>query len=154
VTLSNLASAGKVTFGLSGQNGTPVPITATISDPNDLSPLAKEINTYSDQTGIRAELSTDRKSLTLISDQGDDIKVTNFQLGDTATEAEVIQVDGVPLNEIGALDKEGNLIGTGGSLLQERCRSILPSISRSPARIPQTPCSNRRSMALCPQCKI
>ena len=114
VTLSDLAGAGKLTFDLSGENETPVPISVTIADPADLSPLAAGINAYSEQTGIRAELSTDRKSLTLISDEGDDIEVTGFQLGDTATEAGVIRVDGVPLNELGALDSNGNLIGTGG----------------------------------------
>ncbi len=114
VTLSDLAGAGKLTFDLSGENETPVPISVTIADPADLSPLVAGINAYSEQTGIRAELSTDRKSLTLISDEGDDIEVTGFQLGDTAAGAGVIRVDGVPLNEIGALDSNGNLIGTGG----------------------------------------
>lgn len=74
-TLSGLDATGTVslTLGSGGQSST---ISAQISDVDDLSPLAREINAASGQTGITAEVTDG--TITLIQDTGRDIIIEDF----------------------------------------------------------------------------
>jgi flagellin len=71
-TLSNLDTDGVVSFTL---NGTDVSADVTTSD---LSALAEAINDKSGNTGVSAELSLDKGSITLTDSNGDDINLLNF----------------------------------------------------------------------------
>ncbi|MEA1081468.1 flagellin [Marinobacter qingdaonensis] len=74
-TLANLGETGTVSLTL--VNGTQEStISAQISDVTDLSPLAREINSASGQTGITAEV--DNGTLTLIQESGKDIVLKDF----------------------------------------------------------------------------
>ncbi len=79
VTIGSLSASGTISFDLYGQNATPEPISVTIADFNDLSPLAAKINEASNRTGITATLSDDKKSLTLENALGYDIKIGDFR---------------------------------------------------------------------------
>lgn len=81
--MSNLASAGQVTFKLYGSNSTAVDISANVVSTDDLRPLADAINAKAASTGITAQISSDNKSLTLVSADGYDIKIDSF--GDTSS---------------------------------------------------------------------
>lgn len=74
-TLSGLAATGTVSLTLvnGAQEST---ISAQISDVDDLSPLAREINAASGQTGITAEV--ENGTLTLIQENGRDIVLKDF----------------------------------------------------------------------------
>jgi flagellin len=74
-TLSNLATAGTLTFNLSG-NGASVAIGATVSSTSDLSPLAAAINQQAASTGISATVNAG--TITLTSKDGYDIKISDF----------------------------------------------------------------------------
>ena len=87
VRLSDLSAAGNVYFKLTGKNmaadGTaePVAISANLASTSDLANLADQINTFSARTGVTAELSSDRKSVTLVNTDGYDIQIADFAAG-------------------------------------------------------------------------
>ena len=74
-TLSNLATAGTLTFTLAGK-GAAVAIGATVSNTADLSSLAAAINQQTASTGISA--SVNAGTVTLESKDGYDIKIADF----------------------------------------------------------------------------
>ncbi len=83
VTLDSLGSAGTVTFTLSTSNaggtvGSSLAVSAAISDVNDLTDLANAINAGSGSTGVTATLSSDKSSITLVSEAGDNINILDF----------------------------------------------------------------------------
>ncbi|MFC4260224.1 flagellin [Marinobacter lacisalsi] len=80
-TLDNLSTTGQVTFDLYGKNSSAASITANVADAGDLGGLADAINAQTAATGIKAELSTSKDSITLVSEEGEDISVDNFALG-------------------------------------------------------------------------
>lgn len=92
-TLSNTATtpiAVPQTVSMTIGNGTSsATISAQITDANDLSALAKEINSASGKTGITAEVENDG-SITLIQEQGKDITIEGF----TAAGAQQLAVQG------------------------------------------------------------
>ncbi|WP_028875025.1 flagellin [Tepidiphilus margaritifer] len=97
--LSDLSDAGTIEFKLSGKPGQdPVTISAKVDNPNDLTALAKAINDQSGKTGISAQLSDDLKSITLVSADGYDIKLADFQ-NTTVTGAQTVKLNGITLNE-------------------------------------------------------
>jgi flagellin len=106
VTLASLAETGTVTFDLYGSNSSAVAVSANVVSTTDLSSLAEAINAKSSSTGVTAELSSDKASINLISADGYDIKVGNFNVGGTSTTDSVVSIGGVALNESG---------GTGGT---------------------------------------
>lgn len=69
-------AAGTISFDLVSPNGESSRITATVSDPDDLSELASVINRAAGQTGINAEV--DEGTIKLTQDGGDDIQIDNF----------------------------------------------------------------------------
>lgn len=70
-TLGDLTAKGKVSFDLNGSS-----ISANITNTDDLSALADSINSKSTDSGIKA--TVDGGSLTLTSDSGEDIEITDF----------------------------------------------------------------------------
>ena len=81
--LSELGGDGIVGFQLYGRNSSPISISADAS-PDNLTGLALAINDNSDVTGISAELSTDKKSIRLVSERGDDIVIEDFNSSNVA----------------------------------------------------------------------
>jgi len=94
-TLSGLSAAGTVSFNLYGTNtvagGDEATISAVISDPNDLTSLTTAINAQTGKTGITATLSSDKTSISLVNEAGDDIAIENFT---HSTAAETIDFTG------------------------------------------------------------
>jgi flagellin len=82
VTLDGLTAAGDIQFTLQvgGTTASPTPITATITDPLDLSNLANAINGQAGTTGVTASFTTegDKSSLTLTSIDGSNIGIGAF----------------------------------------------------------------------------
>jgi flagellin len=83
--LSALSTSGTFQFSLYGANqaaasgATPLTITATISDKNDLSALSDAINNVGSATGIVAELSANKQAIILTQSQGYNIGVEDFR---------------------------------------------------------------------------
>ncbi|PPI86044.1 flagellin [Marinobacter maroccanus] len=93
VSVSNTATTpitAPQTITLTVSNGeSSATISAQISDANDLSPLAKEINSASGRTGITAEVEDDG-SITLVHPTGKDVLIENF----TAADGDQLAVQG------------------------------------------------------------
>jgi flagellar hook-associated protein FlgK len=70
-------TSGDINFKLAGKNNDPLTINATI-DANDISALAKVINQYSTQTGLRAINTSDFDQLIIESEDGYDISITEI----------------------------------------------------------------------------
>ena len=108
VTFSELASASTdtVSFNLYGKNDTAVLIAANVDfgvtngAAANLSELAAAINGTSGKTGITASLSVDKSTMTLISNDGYDIVVENYNL---------VGVTGPTMNISGAAEDFSNL---------------------------------------------
>ncbi|MBS7663076.1 flagellin [Pseudomonas lalucatii] len=79
VELSNLGSAGNVSFTLTGDTtGGAVAINAVVADPTNLSDLAAAVNAQSSKTGVTATLTANNSKIEFISENGDDIVFTSF----------------------------------------------------------------------------
>ncbi|MBM3635903.1 MAG: flagellin [Alphaproteobacteria bacterium] len=76
--LSSLSAAGTITFSVTGKNSTAITVSTTISSTSDLTSLAAAFNTFSSQTGITAELSTDKLNVILTSGDGYDIQLADY----------------------------------------------------------------------------
>ena len=106
--LSALSGAGTFSMKLYGSNATAVQITATVTNQNDLSSVADSINNVASATGITAEVSADKKSVTLTQSQGYNIGIEDFANVDGTT-ASTINVEGIDASST-AVDP-GNLTG-------------------------------------------
>jgi len=71
--INNISSTGAISFSMTG-SGTAT-VSANVTDTSDMSSLAEAVNEQSSETGITAQLSGDNSSITLISKEGDDIKL-------------------------------------------------------------------------------
>lgn len=93
VSVSNTATTpitAPQTITMTVSNGeSSATISAQISDANDLSPLASEINSASGRTGITAEVEDDG-SITLVHPTGKDVLIENF----TAADGDQLAVQG------------------------------------------------------------
>ena len=109
-TISALPAPGTVQFELMGGNSTPITISATIGDVNDLATVAQAINGQTASTGITA-ISDKSGKLVLTNSTGDDIRIGNLsatgglvgasiQGADTGTAAVVIAA-GPTVNTVG-----------------------------------------------------
>ncbi|WP_375182788.1 flagellin hook IN motif-containing protein, partial [Marinobacter sp.] len=87
-------ATGTISFDLTGADGTATSISAQIDDASNVTALADAINSASTTTGITAELSADRSSITLTSTAGDDILIADASDGDAADSA-VFNVQGL-----------------------------------------------------------
>ena len=77
VELSNLSSAGAVSFKIEGDNRTPIQIQANVV-PDDLTNLVTSINDQSSRTGVTAALSTNKKRVILQKLDGKDIFISDY----------------------------------------------------------------------------
>jgi flagellin len=77
-TLASLGAAGTVSLTLFGSNTTGVAISANVTSTADLSALAEAINSKTSTTSISAELSADKASIKLVSADGYNIAVQDF----------------------------------------------------------------------------
>ena len=80
------SASGTVASGGSAQTAT---ISATVSSGSDLSSIASAVNAEAGSTGIQAILSSDKASITLINEAGDDMTITNFTTNATVLTAVV-----------------------------------------------------------------
>ncbi len=111
-TLGTLSAAGSVSFTLFGSNATGVAISATVGSTTDLSSLNDAINNYAATTGITSTVSGG--TLTLTSEQGYDISITDMLNGGTATMA-FQALDGFSGATSGAAQTLGAAVGTDSS---------------------------------------
>ena len=95
VKIGTVTQAGTNTFELSGSNSTAVSISATVASASDLTNMVTAINDRQAETGITAELSADKASLTLTSAAGDDIVISNATSAAAASGGNVMSVQGV-----------------------------------------------------------
>jgi len=79
--IGSVSAAGNISFTLTSDTGTSTSsttISATITSTSDLTSLANAINAESGTTGIQATISDSGASITLISENGDDIVIEGF----------------------------------------------------------------------------
>jgi len=116
-SLSALSADDTVSFELTGVNTSAVSISASVTT-TDLSELANAINRESSKTGIAAELSENKASITLISATGEDIAIDNYATvsGTTTLDVNVLDFDSTDiggtaatLNE--AADVDATVVG-------------------------------------------
>ncbi len=115
-TLSNLSAAGSIQFNLAG-SGTAA-INATVASNTDLTALSDAINAVASTTGITAELSSSRDSITLVSRTGDDIGIENYTNGVTTIDVQGLDASGATAGGVVQLTSGGAADTTrvGGSL--------------------------------------
>ena len=70
-------TSGDISFKLEGKNSEPISILATV-DASDISSLAKAINQYSSQTGLKAINTLDFEQIIIESEHGYDIGLTEI----------------------------------------------------------------------------
>ena len=100
-TVASLGGAGTVTMTLSGSNSTGVAISANVVSTSDLGALAEAINAKTSTTGITAELSADKASIKMVSGEGYDIKVQDFN---NSAATKTVSLAGVTLTGAAATD--------------------------------------------------
>ena len=96
--ISGVAADGSMSFKLHGSNATGVNISALVTT-GDLSALATAINNKQSETGVTAELSSDKSSIVLTSTNGDDIGIedavrTGATAGDNMFVVKGVAADG------------------------------------------------------------
>ncbi len=118
-TLSALSADGSVSFNLYGSNTDAVTVSASVST-SDLSALASAINQRTGTTGITAEVTT-AGSLKLVSSDGYDIKIENFEHSAAITDPSgvsatprTMSVTGITGNAVSLID--GGSVSEGGQL--------------------------------------
>jgi flagellin len=115
VTLASVSAAGVVGFTLSATSGTGTTvgsaqaISANVTA-TDLTNLAADINGKSGSTGITATLSSDKASITLVSEQGYNVNI--LDMANSTGGNQTMTVGGALITEGGATDS----IVVGGKL--------------------------------------
>ncbi len=79
--LETALQTGPASFTLSSNGGTGVAIAYNLSSTTDLTSLSDAINAKAGTTGVTAELSSDRASVTLTNAVGEDISIENYTDG-------------------------------------------------------------------------
>ncbi len=119
VKLSGLEADGTVSFKLTGATDDDAStadyrfIQASVTT-NDLSNLVDAINEQSNTTGITAELSNDKQSLTLTSEAGDDIVIEDYTNDSTAA-ATAKELSVTALNSSGTSASASVTLQDGGN---------------------------------------
>lgn len=109
--LSSISTNGTITFSLTGDTTSGAQaISASGITATDVSALADAINAKEAETGITAELSSDKTSIKLVSAAGDDILIANASDGD-GTDSVVFNVQG--------LNSDGSNAGTARDLTDD-----------------------------------
>lgn len=117
--LDNVTSVGgetAVSFDLTGQSTATV--TATITDPTDLTELAKAINDASGSTGVFATLSSDKGSITLENQDGYDISITS-KAGSQSFDLTGLKEDGTTTSGSAQTVAAGGDSTVGGNVIFE-----------------------------------
>jgi len=116
VTYARIESvvAGAHNFELFGKNATGEAIAVNITDPTNLSELADAINTKAARTGIYAELSADKGSITLKNSEGYDIKI-DYTTG-TGLKVQGLNADGTDAGPLSAALTDGDKVFVGGNV--------------------------------------
>jgi flagellin len=76
-TISGITTAGIVSFQLTGNNTTSIPVSSLVAV-DDLTSLSNAINDQTGNTGILATLSGDKTEITLTQAEGYDIKIGDY----------------------------------------------------------------------------
>ena len=81
--IDTLSAAGAMTFSVSGKNAasSPVTVSANVTSTSDLTAIADAFNLVSSQTGITAQLSSDKSGVLLTQADGYDIGLKSFTSG-------------------------------------------------------------------------
>ncbi|MEQ8861293.1 MAG: flagellin [Pseudomonadales bacterium] len=115
-------AVGQVDFNLTGADGTAVAISANVASATDLTNVAEAINNNAATTGITAELSSDRASIVLTSEAGDDIVIEDVD-GAAAT-GTVFTVDAVALADTEAGGNDSIVVGGQVSFASSRSFTV------------------------------
>ena len=114
--IDTVTAAGSVAMTLTGQAAATV--TATITDQNDLTELAKAINDASGTTGVFATLSDDKTNITLQNQDGYDISVT-AATGSVGFDLTGVNEDGTSEAGSAVSVTAGNSATVGGTVIFE-----------------------------------
>jgi len=96
--LKTLSDPGTISFTLNGSASGNI----TISDSSDLSAITTAINNISSTTGVHAETSADKTSVSLLSSQGKNIIFTAFNNDNSGTDT----------IQLAAMDRDDNEVNT------------------------------------------
>ena len=113
---SSLNGQNSVSFSIQGKNGTSTSISANITlnsvkGSSNLSNLRDSVNNYTTTTGITATLSSDRSSIILVQNEGDDIK-----LGDVNFASDTVTTGAQRVLLVTSLDNDEGVAGATVSL--------------------------------------
>lgn len=108
------ASGTSVSFDLQGSNGTPISVSATVSD-TDTSAIVNEINKISGKTGIVAE--TINNKVVLTSEAGDDISLSTYVSTNTA-DMKALDYEGNARSDTHTLDQGGDDTGVATGVVR------------------------------------
>lgn len=125
-TTLTTAAAGTVSFTLKSgdSNSTAATITAGVTA-TDLSNLAEAVNGRSSETGITAELSEDKATLTFKNSEGFDIQISDVDNTGVAAAATAVTVGGTALIKTdGAANTVTDSLVVGGKLAFESEKSF------------------------------
>ncbi len=93
IKLDDLSAAGTVSFSIISDNTSGVPVSASILDAGDLTPLADAVNRNTAQTGVYATVSSDRASLVLTNEKGENISLENLSHSTPTATVDIAQLD-------------------------------------------------------------
>ena len=93
VELYDFQATGEMQFEMNAANDNPVLISASV-DPNNLGALARAINAETDNTAVKAVVSSNGKRLILQSNAGEDIVLSNVLSGAPLFSARVVNKSG------------------------------------------------------------
>lgn len=136
VILSNVTASGTVSLDLYSSNGSTMRSISAQVTSTDLSALASEINKQAGSTGVTAELSVDRASITLTQADGKDVIVENFSnsaagtmdvTGKDGTAEQLAVGDGTRVSGIVTLHSSGTY--TASSSLADSAGSIFDVVA-------------------------
>jgi flagellin len=131
--IGTFSKAGAFSFNLYGSNTSAASISGTVTDKDDLTAVASAINDKSSVTGLTAELSSDKKSVTITSSSGDDIGIENFAVDtDGTADVDGVKADGtlkgnaVTLNGAGDGSDDSTRVGGYITLDSEESFTVTP----------------------------
>jgi flagellin len=129
VTYSKLemSAANSVSFTLKGKNSTASTISANITNKSDLTELSDAINAKTGETGISAQLSSDKSSITLKNSDGYDIKLaatSDQNLDVTGLKSDGTTAAGSKITDLGDTGKTAITIGGNVTFDSEKSYSL------------------------------
>jgi flagellin len=110
-TLSSLGDTGTVSMNLYGSNTSAVAVSANVSSTGDLTSLADAINSKAGSTGITATLSADKASISLANEQGEDIKIEDFNNTGATKTVDITGASGTAATLTGGAATDSTVVG-------------------------------------------